>query len=163
MNLFKRIRKWVASFSRSTELKFLLAAWILFLAYAEVPGRMEAKYFPVMDSFSTSIVEHADGKSSDIYLNFDKLRGECAFRSVQFFMRDESADSPEVQYILLRTAFAGQEQGRWEGRHDAVGPWTVRASEAELVQLVVRFNHRCHNGFETITRYQVTAGYVEKL
>lgn len=163
MIIFKRIRKWIASFSRSTELKFLMAAWIIVLAYAEVPGLMEAKYIPVIDNFTTQIIEHEDGKTSDIFLGFDKLRPDCEFRSIQFYMRDEHEDSPEVQYIRLRTVFGGQEQGRWEGRHDAVGPWTVRASAADLVQLVVRINHRCHLGYETITKYQVTAGYVEKL
>lgn len=148
--------------SRRFELLLLAFVWVVFLAFINAPGRSEGKFFPIMTNFSYEVSETVDVDASNVFLSFDKIRSDCAFRGVGFYL-NEMQDGEVAQTVKLHAKFLGKEQGRFAGSHAGVGPWQIRATPEQLQNITIVFNHRCHAGFETITRYKILDGKVEKI
>ena len=147
--------------SKRFEILMIAFIWIVFLSFIDVPGRVEGKYFPVITDLDYRIASVEDSQTN-IYLDFEKLRNECVFRSVEFYLY-EMIDGEMEPTIKLDAEFMGREQGRLSGFHKGVGPWAVRATVNQMLNVSVIIRHRCHGlGWQTITRYRVLDGTAER-
>ena len=147
--------------SKRFEILMIAFTWIVFLSFVNVPGRVEGKYFPVITDLNYRIVSVEDSLTN-IYLDFEKLRSECVFRSIEFYLY-EMIDGEMKPTIKLDAEFIGKEQGRLSGFHKGAGPWAVRATVNQMQNVSVIIRHRCHGlGFQTITRYRVIDGEAER-
>lgn len=140
----------------------VLIVWVAILGIilANGMGRFEGKFIPIFDNFNYTVAQ-IDEDSSNLYLNFQKLRSECAFRSIEFFIVENRGTELE-QTLQVTGLFKGREQARFAGQHDGVGPWEIRASKEQLQDMYVLFRHRCHAGFFTVTRYDIRDGVARR-
>lgn len=140
-------------------LKYIFLLWVLLLSFAQVPGKLEGKYVPVIGNISVSFDSNMDldDRTSNIYLSYDKFRDSCSFRSAKFYLFDENKEG-DNQYMLMNTVYNGYENVRFAGRYDNVGPWFVRASQEDLQNMSVVLRHRCHIYYEVITRIRIRDG-----
>lgn len=102
--------------SRRFELLLLAFVWVVFLAFINAPGRSEGKFFPIMTNFSYEVSETVDVEASNVFLSFDKIRSDCAFRGVEFYL-NEMQDGEVAQTVKIHAKFFGKEQGRFAGSH----------------------------------------------
>ena len=141
-------------------LKVVAILWVLLLSFANVPGKMEASLMPTIDDFSYSISKSKyEPHASDMYINFDKLRSECDFKRIDFFLYGED-DEGNRQNVSMRSIYKGSEKVRFEGRYDGVGPWVLMAPPEDMNDLTIIVVHRCHVLFDTITQIKIRNGKV---
>lgn len=141
-------------------LKFIAVLWILLLSFANVPGKMEANFMPVIEDLSYSVSESTyEPNASDMYFNFEKLRPECAFKRIDFFLYGEDSEG-NYQNVTMRSIYKGSEAVRFKGRHDGVGPWVIMVPPEDLNNLSMSVRHRCHVLFDTITVIRIRNGEV---
>ena len=88
--------------------KLVLLVWLFIIIKGNVPGRIEGKYFPVIENFVVSVQPSEYEKdASDVFIEFDKNRKECAFDDINFYAYDKTGE--EEQIITLHSVFKGEE------------------------------------------------------
>lgn len=142
----------------SYTLKILLILWCLILTTSEVPGKIESNLFPVVENFDYIYEDDETGKyQSNIYLAFMKLRDECSFNKIEFFLYENVNGTGQMPRI--ESTYLGEEKARYVGKQFA-GPWSVNASLEQLQNMNIKVYHKCHIGFDTITTFKVRDGEV---
>jgi len=146
------------------DFRYILILWVLLFAFAQVPGRLEGQYFPVLTDISVTLEEDGDGdpNTTNIFLNFNKERDSCALRTTRFYLYDVNEEEYS-QFALMDARFMGYEQVRFAGRYDGVGPWYVRASKEDLANMSIVLRHKCHIYYETITRVRIRDGVIRRI
>ena len=147
-------------FYSAHERRILICVAVIGIVMINGLGRFEGKINPVFDGFSHS-VSQIDDSSSKLYFDFNKLRSECAFRSVEFFIV-ENRDTDHEQVLQVSGQFMGKEMARYAGFQERVGPWLIRADAEQLQDMFIIFRHRCHATFYTITRYNIKDGVAKR-
>lgn len=136
--------------------KILLILWCLIFTTSELPGKIESRLLPVVENFEYVYEDDATGEfESNIYLAFMKLRDDCSFNKIEFFLY-ENVDG-NVQMPRIKSTYLGEEKARYSGRHFA-GPWSVNATLEQLQNMNVKVYHRCHFAFDTITTFKIRDG-----
>ena len=131
----------------STYFKMLFAAWMILLITSNTPGRLEAYVFPVIENVHVTKSYSAIAGKSYVYLSFDKIRGECSFRDIDFYLTDAAGAQ-----TLLTKFIDSEAEIRGAGSHVA-GPWVLNTSEGRIVFMYIEITHQCHPAWKTISKF----------
>lgn len=143
--------------SDTAENILLLFLWILLFSVVNVGGRLEARYFPVIENVSVELYERADGEA-DFWLNFTKVR-DCSFRAIDFELISE--ENGIERTTTLETDYEGKHLIRKTGDNRS-GNWKINADISDLAHMRFTVTHRCHIGFDTLSVFEYKNGEVTK-
>ena len=131
----------------STYFKMLFTAWVILLITSNTPGRLEAYVFPVIENVRVSKSYSAFVGKTYVYLSFDKIRGACSFRDIDFYLTDASGSQ-----TLLSKFLDSEAEVRGAGSHVA-GPWALNTSEGRITQMDIEITHQCHPMWKTMSKF----------
>ncbi len=110
--------------SDATYMKYLFIAWMTILVFN--PGKIEGQLFPVVAPIEITKLDEATDGMSIVYGKSDKLRDNCSFRYVRWYLGDRGhIDDPATVNTgpaIIRT------QGPFE-----FGPWLIGISAKEFL------------------------------
>ena len=137
--------------------KLVLLVWLFIIIKGNVPGKIEGKYFPAIEDFVVSVQESKYEKNaSDVFIEINKIRKECAFDDINFYIYDRNGGGEQL--VTLQSVYKGEEKARYAGLHKGVGPWVINTEPENLKDMSIAINHRCHIGFTTKTIFRIRDG-----
>lgn len=153
----KMVKKKTKKVCDTAENILILFLWILLLSVVNVAGRLEARYFPVIENVSVELYGRTDGES-DFWLSFTKVR-DCSYRVIDFEMIEE--ENGIERSTTLETDYEGKQLIRKPGDNRS-GNWKINAPIDDLSHMRFTITHRCHILYDTLSVFEYKNGEVTK-